>query len=308
MRSAASLLICLALPAVRAAQALPTVAEHIALRDSSHAALAPQQALGHDRAALAHDSTNYAAELKAFFFQAEDGIRDYKVTGVQTCALPIFEIRIPENGSTIEYEEWGNGMDLVGLREFLTKGKLTDEGFSPKYKRPIRESYGMGSLAWLTVGKELELQVHRGRFDRTITLTENLIDKYWDAIDQSTWRPLRLIQAPLDHDGLRIRIRSLIKKPDPADVRRALLARANVLALRGYGPFEVTVNGEQVKPEELRGSTLLPVNIATEYGRITGEIMIMPISKVRAGISEAGISVQQKHITCLQHQFFGLDQ
>src|SRR6266446_3835689 len=23
-----------------------------------------------------------------FFFQAEDGIRDYKVTGVQTCALP----------------------------------------------------------------------------------------------------------------------------------------------------------------------------------------------------------------------------
>src|SRR5256885_11311770 len=28
-----------------------------------------------------------------FFFQAEDGIRDYKVTGVQTCALPIFSPR-----------------------------------------------------------------------------------------------------------------------------------------------------------------------------------------------------------------------
>src|ERR1022692_2376040 len=27
--------------------------------------------------------------LVFFFFQAEDGIRDYKVTGVQTCALPI---------------------------------------------------------------------------------------------------------------------------------------------------------------------------------------------------------------------------
>src|SRR2546429_3955383 len=26
-----------------------------------------------------------------FFFQAEDGIRDVAVTGVQTCALPIFE-------------------------------------------------------------------------------------------------------------------------------------------------------------------------------------------------------------------------
>src|SRR5256885_5090835 len=30
-----------------------------------------------------------ACALFFFFFQAEDGIRDYKVTGVQTCALPI---------------------------------------------------------------------------------------------------------------------------------------------------------------------------------------------------------------------------
>src|SRR3989454_12225885 len=30
-----------------------------------------------------------------FFFQAEDGIRDYKVTGVQTCALPIYRLGNP---------------------------------------------------------------------------------------------------------------------------------------------------------------------------------------------------------------------
>src|SRR5205085_7343073 len=28
---------------------------------------------------------------RRFFFQAEDGIRDLTVTGVQTCALPIFQ-------------------------------------------------------------------------------------------------------------------------------------------------------------------------------------------------------------------------
>src|SRR5436189_3365433 len=28
-----------------------------------------------------------------FFFQAEDGIRDTSVTGVQTCALPIYGLR-----------------------------------------------------------------------------------------------------------------------------------------------------------------------------------------------------------------------
>src|ERR1022692_4281422 len=32
-----------------------------------------------------------------FFFQAEDGIRDYKVTGVQTCALPIWYLDIMRN-------------------------------------------------------------------------------------------------------------------------------------------------------------------------------------------------------------------
>src|SRR5438046_10530014 len=43
-----------------------------------------------------------------FFFQAEDGIRDWSVTGVQTCALPIFNSRTtsmlvtssPERGSS----------------------------------------------------------------------------------------------------------------------------------------------------------------------------------------------------------------
>src|SRR5256884_9821388 len=35
-----------------------------------------------------------------FFFQAEDGIRDVAVTGVQTCALPIspFEEAVPDSG------------------------------------------------------------------------------------------------------------------------------------------------------------------------------------------------------------------
>src|SRR5256714_14910695 len=36
--------------------------------------------------------------LSFFFFQAEDGIRDKLVTGVQTCALPICERRVRERG------------------------------------------------------------------------------------------------------------------------------------------------------------------------------------------------------------------
>src|SRR6266511_3769607 len=44
------------------------------------------------------DSVNYVKETFCsfyffYFFQAEDGIRDFHVTGVQTCALPILTLR-----------------------------------------------------------------------------------------------------------------------------------------------------------------------------------------------------------------------
>src|SRR5258708_8754310 len=44
-----------------------------------------------------------------FFFQAEDGIRDDLVTGVQTCALPIFLAAVAQVGL----------LPLVGNRENL---------------------------------------------------------------------------------------------------------------------------------------------------------------------------------------------
>src|SRR5690606_40175337 len=40
-------------------------------------------------------------ELLRFFFQAEDGIRDFHVTGVQTCALPIYLVRHDRAGRRI---------------------------------------------------------------------------------------------------------------------------------------------------------------------------------------------------------------
>src|SRR5256885_17208214 len=50
-----------------------------------------------------------------FFFQAEDGIRDYKVTGVQTCALPI-------SGRTKR------------TREFSRRGRHTSPVFTPRQR------------------------------------------------------------------------------------------------------------------------------------------------------------------------------
>src|SRR5699024_11639226 len=43
-----------------------------------------------------------------FFFQAEDGIRDRNVTGVQTCALPILKRKQPDQA-----EKFASGVEAV---------------------------------------------------------------------------------------------------------------------------------------------------------------------------------------------------
>src|SRR5207249_4670559 len=57
-----------------------------------------------------------------FFFQAEDGIRDRNVTGVQTCALPIYGARIMNASvaSGVPSAEIGRHFDTVTL--CLSKG------------------------------------------------------------------------------------------------------------------------------------------------------------------------------------------
>src|SRR5256885_9143437 len=63
-------------------------------------------------------------------FQAEDGIRDYKVTGVQTCALPISELG--EGGGVVALAAQGHaekhvrggesGLEAEGLAKFSGGG------------------------------------------------------------------------------------------------------------------------------------------------------------------------------------------
>src|SRR2546430_4388131 len=73
-----------------------------------------------------------------FFFQAEDGIRDLTVTGVQTCALPISNgTHLPADARrgeahfvgavVVEPESPDDGLDAVavtaGIREALRSGE-----------------------------------------------------------------------------------------------------------------------------------------------------------------------------------------
>src|SRR6266446_10079540 len=54
-----------------------------------------------------------------FFFQAEDGIRDYKVTGVQTCALPIWPSGELLIGATVERVGFQRTVTALGIAGLL---------------------------------------------------------------------------------------------------------------------------------------------------------------------------------------------
>src|SRR5260370_12684824 len=79
--------------------------------------------------------------LHFFFFQAEDGIRDSSVTGVQTCALPIcllaslFEhARFAEPG----FPDHEQSLPLPGARAFEDEGDSRQYPFPFEHRVPAR--------------------------------------------------------------------------------------------------------------------------------------------------------------------------
>src|SRR5690349_24158406 len=58
-----------------------------------------------------------------FFFQAEDGIRDLYVTGVQTCALPILEVMQGKGQVEPDEDVLEDGIAFAGVAKFPARVK-----------------------------------------------------------------------------------------------------------------------------------------------------------------------------------------
>src|SRR5947209_10748027 len=75
-----------------------------------------------------------------FFFQAEDGIRDIGVTGVQTCALPISPTRDP----------FGKAFDAMLAERLQDAGEFYErfgkQGVSDDTKNVLRQAFA--GLLW----------------------------------------------------------------------------------------------------------------------------------------------------------------
>src|SRR5437764_11323694 len=75
-----------------------------------------------------------------FFFQAEDGIRDTSVTGVQTCALPILPARLHEPGNQAlgaEFTQRDAGKLVLAVGRARTAGQFAAVA-NPRRRRIAR--------------------------------------------------------------------------------------------------------------------------------------------------------------------------
>src|SRR2546426_4070927 len=72
-----------------------------------------------------------AVSLAIFFFQAEDGIRDYKVTGVQTCALPISKANLGVAQADMENAR----VNLERVKKLVTEGVLAQQALDDAQAR-----------------------------------------------------------------------------------------------------------------------------------------------------------------------------
>src|SRR6476619_7904276 len=89
----------------------------------------------------------HSAGSQFFFFQAEDGIREWSVTGVQTCALPIGRAQAPGTQLAIEQLRVGTDLDEGHVRSDERRvGKECRSRWSPyhKKKKEDRRREGMG--------------------------------------------------------------------------------------------------------------------------------------------------------------------
>src|SRR5699024_11391520 len=80
-----------------------------------------------------------------FFFQAEDGIRDRNVTGVQTCALPISIAMEAEKLGRVP-DDWLDNVNKMGI-QLNTSAVGGGSGGSKSGKKKEREGNRMGVLA-----------------------------------------------------------------------------------------------------------------------------------------------------------------
>src|SRR2546427_3026414 len=95
-----------------------------------------------------------------FFFQAEDGIRDLTVTGVQTCALPISFLALPRARREALYAVYAFCRTVDDIADLGTDAGAQRVGLAA-WRRDIARCYEAGATPEHPIARQLATAVRQ---------------------------------------------------------------------------------------------------------------------------------------------------
>ena len=207
-------------------------------------------------------------------------------------------VKVTVSETSVCVEDNGTGMDLDGLRQYFIIGSQEKllKPKSPIFRRDRIGQFGIGKFATLSACQRFLVSTQKGDFGARVTFDK----AEWSRPD-GEWRlPLEILQPdPQRGDGTTVTLLDLTKQFAPQDVERKLIEGVPLKAPH----FVVALNGVRVRPKSLSGHAI-PFLEGTEFGPVTGEIVILPASA--ASTEELGVQVKVKQVM-VRRELFGAE-
>jgi hypothetical protein len=208
------------------------------------------------------------------------------------------EVRVTVTPESVSVEDNGTGMDLEGLQQYFVIGSQEKllRPKSPVFKRDRIGQFGIGKFATLSACKRFIVYTQKDNFAARV-----IFDKEEWSHEVGEWRlPLEIVAADLKRtNGTTVTLLGLTKQFSPEDVERKLVEGVPLKMPH----FAVFLNGHPVTPKSFSGHRI-PFLEGTDYGPVSGEIIILPASA--ASVEELGIEVKVKQVT-VRRALFGAE-
>ncbi|MGB7946208.1 MAG: ATP-binding protein [Candidatus Binatia bacterium] len=199
---------------------------------------------------------------------------------------------------SVSIEDNGTGMDMEGLQQYFVIGSQEKllRPKSPVFKRDRIGQFGIGKFATLSACKRFTVYTQKDNFAARV-----VFDKEAWSQEVGEWRlPLETLSPdPQRGNGTTVALQGLTKQFLPEDVERKIVEGVPLKAPH----FAVTLNQKPVTPKSFSGHRI-PFLEGTEFGPVSGEIIILPASA--SSVEDLGIEVKVKQVT-VRRELFGAE-
>jgi hypothetical protein len=204
-------------------------------------------------------------------------------------------VTIKIEDDNIEIKDNGSGMNMAGLTLYFTIGsqEKLHSTTSPIYNRVRIGQFGIGKFASLAACDEFEVITRQGEFAASVTFDR----LSWEE-ELTDWElPLTIFNSDeMPEQGTTVRLTGISKKYKIEDIETRIIEGTPLKTPH----FKVRLNGHTIMPRSLSGFKL-PILEGTDFGVVTGEIVILP--ETAANSDNLGIEVKVKQVTVTKDIF-----